>query len=318
MENEVRRKNISYFLETYGIRLKKSLGQNFLVDKNIIRKEAELAQIKPGETILEIGPGVGFLTRELLLRTKNHLASARSFLNRRFKSLEQRSCERIPARSEKRTAGKVIAIEFDKNLADILEKEFQKEIAEKKLEIIYADALEIDFPKFDKCVSNIPYEISSKIILKLGKCKKPAVLIIQKEFAERLIALPGAREYSKISVMSQYYFRTELLHIVSKKSFFPSPNIDSAIVRLEPQSEAFIKSLGIADESLFLKIIHALFQHKNMTVRNALIHSRGEFGLDKETAKKIAENISLKGTKVRMLDLIMIAQIAGEMYVQDI
>ncbi len=270
-------KTLRQFIEKYGIRLKKRLGQNFLVDKNIIQKEAALAEIKPDEVVLEIGPGAGFLTRELLTYAK-----------------------------------KIIAIELDKNLVEILEKEFQKEIAEKKLEIICADALETDFPKFDKCVSNIPYEISSKIILKLGKYKKPAVLIIQKEFAERLIAKPGQKDYSKISVMSQYYFSAQILHIASKKSFFPAPKVDSAIVRLISRDENFRKSLGIADEAFFLKTIHALFQHKNMAVRNAIIHSRGEFGFDKKTAKKIAEKILEKGKKVRTLDLKMIAEVARE------
>lgn len=276
-------KDLRYFLETYGIRLKKSLGQNFLVDKNIIRKEAELARIKPDETILEIGPGVGFLTGELLSRAK-----------------------------------KLIAIELDKNLAEILEKEVQGEIQKGRLQIICADALAIDFPEFDRCVSNIPYEISSKIILKLGKCKKPAVLIIQKEFAERLVAKPGQADYSKISVMSQYYFSTEMLYIVSKKSFFPAPKVDSAIVRLEPRDAGFRKSLGIVDETIFLKTIHSLFQHKNMAVRNALIHSRAEFGFDKEAAKRIAENITLKSVKVRMLDIAMIAEVAREISKQKI
>ena len=276
-------KDLRYFLEKYGIHLKKSLGQNFLVDGNIIRKEAELAKITPDETVLEIGPGVGFLTRELLLRAK-----------------------------------KIIAIEFDRTLAEILEKEFESECKEGRLEIICADALDIDFPEFDKCVSNIPYEISSKIILKLGKYRKPAVLIIQKEFAQRLIARPGGGDYSKISVMSQYYFHTELLHIVSKKSFFPAPKVDSAIVRLTPRGDRFKKSLGVADEEIFIKAIHALFQHKNMAVRNALIHSRAEFGFDKETAKKIAQNISMKSAKVRTLDLAMIAEVAWEISKQKI
>ncbi|VVB60090.1 putative ribosomal RNA small subunit methyltransferase A [uncultured archaeon] len=271
METET--KDLKYFLEKYGIKLKKRLGQNFLVDKNIIQKEVALAQIKPDETLLEIGPGVGFLTRELLKYAK-----------------------------------KVVAIEMDKNLAEILEKE----LPDKKLEVICADALQIDFPEFDKCVSNIPYEVSSKIILKLGKLRKPAVLIMQKEFAERLAAKPGEREYSKISVMSQYYFDSGILHIVSKKSFFPAPKVDSAIVRLTPKHADLKKSLGISDEEFFLKIIHALFQHKNMTVRNALIHSRNEFGFEKDTAKKIAENISLKDAKVRTLDLAMLAKVAKE------
>ncbi len=266
-------KNIGYFLEKYGIRLRKRLGQHFLVDKNIIQKEVALAEIKPAETILEIGPGVGFLTSELLKYAK-----------------------------------RVTAIEMDKNLAKILEKE----LPDKKLQIICADALQIDFPEFDKCISNIPYEISSKIIIKLGKYKKPAVLIMQKEFAQRLAAKPGEREYSKISVMSQYYFDSEIVHIVSKKSFFPVPKVDSAIVRLMPRSESFKKSLGITDEEIFLKTIHALFQHKNMAVRNAIIHSRREFGFDKDTAKKIAENISLKDAKVRTLDLAALAKVSGE------
>lgn len=270
MEKE---KNLAYFLGKYGIRLKKSLGQNFLTDKNIIRKEAAFAEIKQGETVLEIGPGVGFLTQELLKHAK-----------------------------------KVIAIEKDKSLVGILKEEFSG----RNLEIISADALDIDFPGFDRCISNIPYEISSKIILKLGKYGKPAILVMQKEFAERLTAKPGEGDYSKISVMSQYYFDSEILHIVSRKSFFPSPKVDSAIVRLTPRQADFKKSLGIVDEDFFLKTVHALFQHKNMTARNAIMHSRGELGFDKETAKKITEKISYKDAKVRTLDLAMLSRIAND------
>lgn len=268
-------KNMRYFLEKYGIRLKKSMGQHFLADKNIVQKEVELAEIKPYETVLEIGPGAGFLTQELLKRAK-----------------------------------KVVAVEMDRNLAAIMEKEFAKD-AGIKLEVLCEDALKADFPDFDKCVSNIPYDISAKIILKLGKYGKPAILIMQKEFAERLVAAAGSKNYSRISVMSQYYFDAKLLHIVSRNSFFPAPKVDSAIVRLMPK-KGRAKAFGIKNEDFFFNVVRALFQHKNQSVRNAIIHSHAEFGLSKNSAKAVSEAVSFSQKKVRTLEIADLGKIASE------
>ena len=265
--------SIGEIFKKYNIRPDKRLGQHFLVDKNIIKKEVELAGIKPDETILEIGPGLGFLTKDLLCRAKH-----------------------------------VIAIELDARMAEVLESECGCEC----LKIIRADALDVDFPAFDRCVSNIPYEISSQIIAKLGRYGNPAILIMQKEFAERLAAKPKDKIYSRISVLSQYYFNAELLGAVSKNSFFPAPKVDSAIVRLIPRTAAQKKALGVEDEEFFFAVARALFQHKNQSIRNAFIHSRGEFGLEKDAAKIISGKFSGADRKVDSLSIKELAEIAGQ------
>ncbi len=263
--------SVGHLLKKYNIRPDKKLGQHFLADKNIIKKEVLLAGIAPAETVLEIGPGLGTLTRELLNKAK-----------------------------------RVVAIEKDGKLAEILEAE----IPDARLKIIRADAVEIDFPDFDRCVSNIPYEISSQIILRLGGCKKPALLILQKEFAERMAAKPAGKNYSRLSVLSQYFFHVEILGIVSKHSFFPAPKVDSAIVRLAPRSDAEKRKFGIDDKEFFFKTVRALFQHKNQSVRNAFIHSRYEFGLGKSEVKLVSLSLDYADMKVDTLAIEELAEIA--------
>lgn len=254
-------------LKKYGINPKKHLDQHFLIDENAIQKEIEAANIKKTETILEIGPGVGTLTKELV-----------------------------------KLAKKVIVIELDTSLADLLRQEFSSTI-----EIINADALEIEFPKFDKCVSNIPYSISGKLTVKLGALRKPSILMYQKEFAERIMAHPGDREYSKISVMSQYYFTPEYVATISRGSYYPVPKVDSAIVRLIPKK----KNTKIKDEEAFKNTVSALFMHKNQKVKKAFYHSRHMFGLEKAEAKEIGESIPEAESKVDTLDIGNLAEISG-------
>ncbi|MFH1432620.1 MAG: 16S rRNA (adenine(1518)-N(6)/adenine(1519)-N(6))-dimethyltransferase RsmA [archaeon] len=254
-------------LRKYGIFPKKNLDQHFLIDEEAIKKEIDAAQIKKTETILEIGPGPGTLTKELIKHAK-----------------------------------KVIVIELDAALVNLLKNEFHESI-----EIINADALKIEYPPFDKCVSNIPYSISGKLTIKLGEQKKTSVLMYQKEFAKRLIALPGKKEYSKISVMAQYYFTPEYITTVPRTSYYPAPKVDSAIVRLTPRK----KNPKIKDVDLFKKTVSALFMHKNQKAKKAFYHSRHMFDLGKEKAKEIGESMPDMETKVYELDIDKLAEISN-------
>lgn len=207
---------------------RKSLGQCFLEDKNILKLEARLAKVK-GKKVLEIGAGDGRLTAMLL--------------------------ENKPK--------KIIAVEKDPKFASILKERFSG----KKIEIVEGDFLEIDIPDVDVIIGNIPYYISSDIVFRLNNCKfKHAVLMVQKEFAEKMVAKPGSKNYGRLSVTSQLHFDVTLERKVLRHLFKPMPKVDSAIILLKPKKI----SLNQFQEN----IIRYLFQHKNKTVRNALLDSK--------------------------------------------
>lgn len=251
------------------IKAKKRMDQHFLKDKNILGIILKIADVKKGDVVLEVGPGLGILTNELLDKAK-----------------------------------KVVAIEKDKEIIAYLKKNIKK----RNLQLIEGDALKVKFPAFDKCVSNIPYSISSHLILKLGQLKKEAVLMLQKEFAERMVAKPGTKDYSRLSVMAQYYFFVSIEKEVSKGCFYPAPKVDSAIVKLTPLRPKLKKE----EEEFFFIVVRSLFNHKNQKVGNALIHSRHEFGWSKEEVKKTAKNIKYKDEKVYELDLNKLIGISRE------
>lgn len=210
----------------------KKLGQHFLIDKEILKREVEYANLSRKDDVLEIGAGDGRLTELIAER-----------------------------------AGKVIAVEKDKRLINILDKRLKAKKL-KNVEIISGDALKIEFPKFNKIISNLPYRISTPITFKFFKYLKKykwslAVLSYQKEFGERFIAKPGEKNYSRLTVAVNYYCRPEILEIIPKEKFHPRPKVDSVIVKLIPK-----KSFE-TDEFLW-KVVEKLFQHKRKLVKNAL------------------------------------------------
>ncbi len=249
----------SEIIKRYSLKLSKRMDQHFLVDKNILKKEVELADIKKDDVVLEIGAGIGLLTEMLLEKAK-----------------------------------KVIAIEKDKQLANVLENELGGQIKAGKLEVVVGDALKYQSSHFDKCVSNVPYSISSGIIEKLAKYGKDSTLCLQKEFAERLIAKPGTKDYSRISVLVQFHFVPRYLWTVSRNSFFPKPKVDSAIVRLIPLK----KKPKLENEYEFFQFVKLIFAHKRKTVRNALISERKKLGIEKKSAQKMFSNVPNHGKKV--------------------
>ncbi len=220
--------------------IRKNLSQNFLNDNNLAERLAGYAGIFSSETVLEIGPGHGIITRALASRAK-----------------------------------KVIAVEKDKLLAERLgEKNLHN------LEIINMDILDFDFSCADKIVANIPFKISSAILEKIFESKKPAVLILQKEFAERLIARPGERNYSKLSVAASYFCECKIMEKVSAKKFRPIPKVDAAVVRILPKEPAFETNEN------FWRLVDALFRHKKKIVRAALRDEKIKIDLPKELAEK--------------------------------
>ena len=252
----------------------KKLGQHFLKNKKYVEKEVAEAEIKENETVLEIGPGSGILTEKLLQKAK-----------------------------------KVVAVELDKRMVSFLEKRFGNHISEGKLEIISADILKTKLPHFDKCVSNIPYQISSAIIELLAEYGKPAVLIIQDEFAKRLIAEAGERDYSRLTILANYHFTPIYIQLVPASAFSPKPKVDSAIVKLMPRN----KKPEVADEKLFFELTKGLFMHRNQKVGKSFINSRHVFNLEKGKAKEIVSKMpeEFKEKKVYQMGIYELAELAN-------
>ena len=233
----------------------RELGQNFLKEESFLE---EIAQAIPkGKNVLEIGAGHGELTKFLAPRAK-----------------------------------KLTAIEKDPTLLPALQK---TAAAFKNVVSVNADALGTSFKPFPYVAGNIPYSLSSPLLFKiLGGPFKEAVLLLQKEFAQRLVAEPGSEGWSRLAVMAQNAAEIKIIDEVPKECFSPVPKVDSLIIHLKSKP---------AKERLKLdpSTVALLFQHRNQTVRNALLHSRGALGMEKEEIRQLAEKTGLADTKVRHL-----------------
>lgn len=238
-------------LRKHEVRLSKKAGQSHLVDEGLIRRIThEYAEISSSDKVLEIGPGIGNLT---------------SFL------IEE--------------ARMVFAVERDERLVKILKERLG---GSPNIDIIQGDILEIDLPNFDKVVSNLPYSISTPITFKLFEENfQQAVLMYQKEFAERMVASPGSSEYSRLSVGISYGWDVRILEEVSPDSFIPQPEVSSAIVEVKPQGAKF----QVDDEELFHNSVKAAFQHRRQKTRNSLYHSFEEIFPDLEVSDDEKRNI---------------------------
>lgn len=241
-------KTTKSILNQYGIKLNKNLGQNYLIDKNKRDQIINFGNLNDDDVVLEIGTGIGTLTIELAKK-----------------------------------AGKVIAIEQDSNIAKILSERLEKEKID-NVELINDDALNVDFPKFNKIISNLPYQISSPITFKfLNYDFDLAILMYQKEFARRMNGSVGTKDYSRLSAMLYFKCDVKTLTDVSSESFLPKPKIDSTVVKLTPKEN----KISEEDFKIYSNFTKALFQHRNKKIRNALIDSRHVIcNLDKKEMKE--------------------------------
>ena len=235
-------------LNEHGIKLNKNLGQNYLIDKNKRDQIINFGNVTKDDVILEIGTGIGTLTIELAKKAK-----------------------------------RVIAIEQDEKIFRILAKRLKDEKID-NVELINDDALKVEFPKFNKIISNLPYQISSPITFKfLNYDFDLAVLMYQKEFASRMNGKVGTKDYSRLSAMLYFKCDVEKLTEVSNESFIPKPQIDSTVVKLTPKENV----ISDEDFKIYSKFTKALFQHRNKKIRNALIDSRHIISnIDKKVLKK--------------------------------
>lgn len=231
-------------LRELQIRPKKKLGQHFVVDPNVLRRVVECATLEAEDIVLEIGAGLGGLTIPLAERVK-----------------------------------KVYALEVDPRLANALRGQFSQS---EQVEVLLADALKFDFaPLFReghrqmKVVANLPYEISSPMIFRLFQERAHfslLVLMLQMEVARRVVAKPGTKDYSPLSLWSHLYTEARIVFAVSPEAFYPQPKVDSAVVRFEILQKPRIE---IADEETLHRVIRSAFAYRRKTLANA-IHL-GEF-----------------------------------------
>lgn len=187
-----------------GILFNKDFGQHILKNPMVITSMVEKAALRPTDTVLEIGPGTGNMTVRLLEQTK-----------------------------------KVVACEIDTRLVAELQKRVQGTHLQSKLQIIVGDVLKTELPFFNVCVANIPYQISSPLVFKLLLHRpffRCAVLMFQREFAQRLVAKPGDKLYCRLSVNTQLLARVDMLMKVGKNNFRPPPKVESSVVRIEPRN----------------------------------------------------------------------------------
>ena len=257
-------KIIKYLCSKYGFTFAKSMGQNFITDVSVPMTMAQEAT-ENAQGVIEIGPGFGTLTAPLAL-----------------------------------SAEKVISIELDKRLRDVLDETLAgfsnvSFIWEDCLKVNLKELIETEFSGMDVSVAaNLPYYITTPIIMNLLESRLPfkkIVVMIQKEVAERLCAEPGGKEYGAISVSAQYFSKPKIIKHVPAASFIPAPKVDSAVVSMEVLETP---SVSPKDEKLFFKVIKAAFSQRRKTLINALSGS-GAFG-NKEDVARAVEALGLSST----------------------
>lgn len=271
---------IREIVDRYEFEFSKSLGQNFLIDGNILKNISKAGEITKEDLILEIGPGIGTLTEELALNAK-----------------------------------KVVAVELDKNLLPILDETLK---AYDNIEIVHGDILKIDLKELIdnkleggpiKVVANLPYYITTPIIGKLLEENlniHSIIVMVQKEVAGRIVAGPNNKEYGALSLFINFYSHPEIILRVPKTVFMPQPRVDSAVVKLTIKDE-----LPDVDRDLFFKVVKSAFSKRRKTLLNSL--SSGELGLEKEIIKNVLKEanipLNMRAENLNIEDFIKISKI---------
>lgn len=248
-------------VQKHNFKFSKSLGQNFLIDSNIIDKILDGARVAEGDNIIEVGPGIGTLTREM-----------------------------------GKVAEKVVAIEIDKNLIPIL-KDTLSDL--ENIEVINQDILKVDIQELIKdklnggpvkLVANLPYYITTPIVMKFLEEDIPVtdiVVMVQKEVADRMNAVPSTKDYGALSIAVQYYCETEIVAKAPRHMFIPQPNVDSTVIGLHVRAE---KKYDVHNEEIFFKIIKASFGQRRKTLLNSL----GGLGfLNKDEIREILKEANI-------------------------
>jgi len=242
---------IKSLLNQYNIR-GGSRDQHFLINSHTIENIVRYAELEDDDIVLEIGAGIGNLTEKIVPHVQ-----------------------------------KVVAVEFDPELVYVLQDRFS-DIFKGKLEIISGDVLDIELPYFNKIVANLPYSISSPVTFKLLKYNfELAILMYQYEFAQRMKATSNTKDYSRLSVATQYFADVEHLLTVPPSYFSPQPKIRSSVLKLTPRPAPYI----VYNESFFFKFITVLFGQRRKKIRNALLNSSSQLKLSKDNMKQFLQEL---------------------------
>lgn len=266
-------------VKKYNFKFSKSLGQNFLIDDSVLTDIVQGADVNDEDLVIEIGPGVGTLTVQLLNKAK-----------------------------------KVVSIELDNDLIPILQEELG---SHPNFSLVHKDALKVDFneiigdEKSVKLVANLPYYVTTPIIVNLLKEKynfKSLTIMIQKEVAERINAEPNCKEYGSLSLLVQYYCNTKIIRKVSPSSFIPRPKVDSIVIRLDRLDSPRVE---VKDEKLMFDIIRNSFNMRRKTLWNGVKN----IGIDKEKLQKAFDDAGIDPKRRgETLSLEEFAKLSDEIY----
>ena len=224
-----------------GVAGDRNRDQHFLVDDRVLDRLPTYAESFDRSHVLEVGAGTGALTDRLLA-----------------------------------VAERVTAIERDRSLADFLRREFADAAADGRLDVVAGAATAVDLPEDTACVSNLPYGASSPILFRLLPRRRPAVLMVQREFGERMAADPGTDAYGRLSVTAGHYADVEVVETVPPEAFAPPPEVESAVVRTTPR----VPGYGDVDEVAFLDVVRAVFTQRRKTLRNAVRNTTHISGIE--------------------------------------
>ncbi|MBP2242575.1 16S rRNA (adenine1518-N6/adenine1519-N6)-dimethyltransferase [Cytobacillus eiseniae] len=274
-------------LEKHGFSFKKSLGQNFLIDTNILRRIVDHAELTENSAAIEIGPGIGALTEQLARRSK-----------------------------------KVVAFEIDQRLLPILAETLApypntKVIHEDVLKANVKEVIENDLSDIEDVmvVANLPYYVTTPIIMKLLEEKlaiRGIVCMLQKEVADRIAAKPGTKDYGSLSIAIQYYTEAETVMIVPKTVFVPQPNVDSAVIRLTKRKEPAVL---VKDEAFFFQLIKISFAQRRKTLLNNLTNGLPEGKKRKEEILSALEQTEIDpGRRGETLSMEEFARLSDHLY----
>ena len=256
-------KNTIEVLQKYNFNFQKKFGQNFLIDNNILEKIVDAAQLTQEDCVLEIGPGIGTMTQYLAQRAKT-----------------------------------VIAVEIDKNLIPILEDTLS---LYDNVKILNEDILKVDINRIVeeenngkpiKIVANLPYYITTPIIMQMFESHialESITVMVQKEVADRMQAVPGTKDYGALSLAVRYYSQPEIITRVPASCFMPRPNVDSTVIRLTGYDGP---SLEVTDEAYLFAVIRASFNQRRKTLVNGLANAPN-LGVSKDEIKKILDQMGL-------------------------